>query len=206
MAKWHLVRHARTAWNSEGRVQGHTDTPLDSTGRAQAERLAKKLASIPFAAAYASDLARATETARAVLQGRTTPLEATPELREIHYGQWEGLTYQEVEAGFHVEYADLLRASVDFTPPGGESVTHLIARTSKLRDQLVAAHPDDDLLVVGHSGSIRGLLLSLLGLPPDAFWRFRLVPASFSIVTLHNPGVTLESWGDTSHLEGLDGP
>ena len=205
MGTWYLVRHARTAWNAAGRVQGHADPPLDATGSAQAERLAARLASTPFAAAYTSDLSRSMDTARAILNGRPTSLESAPELREIAYGQWEGLTYRELQTRYPKDYALYTQGSMAFAAPGGESISQLIQRVCQLQERLVSVHAADDMLVVGHSGSLLSLLVCLLGLPPEAVWRFHADRASLSIVTLHSQRAILNLWNDTSHLEGLDG-
>lgn len=206
MGRWYLVRHGKTAWNAEGRIQGQSDTPLSKLGAEQARRLAARLASVDFAAAYSSDLSRALETATIALQGRAIPIVPVPELREISYGLWEGLTSTEAGRRFAAEYAEMMRMSTGSAMPGGESPAQVIERTRRVRDRLLAAHGHDgDLLIVGHSGSIKGLLVALLDLPVEAFWRFRLLPSSISIVGVHNPGATLDGWNDTAHLEGLDG-
>ena len=93
MASIYLVRHGETEWNRLGRAQGRTDIPINDEGRRQAALLGQRLADTPFAAAYASDSVRASETATIILQGRPVPLHATPELREVSLGRWEGLTY-----------------------------------------------------------------------------------------------------------------
>ena len=204
MGRWRLVRHGRTSWNQQKRVQGHSDPPLDSLGRLQAERLAMKLRPASFGAAYASDLRRAAQTAEAVLHGRQLALVPAPELRELSYGKWEGLAYTEVLSRYPSEYAHYMARSLDFAAPGGESLRQLLARVDAFKERVVSAYPDEDLLVVGHSGSLNALVVSLLELPPEAIWRFRVDPTSISVVSLHNPGVTLETWNDTSHLEGLD--
>ena len=204
MGKWHLVRHGRTSWNREKRVQGHSDPPLNPLGRLQAERLAKKLGPATFGVAYASDLRRATQTAEAILHGRQLALGPAPELRELAYGVWEGLAFTEIPERYPGEYAHYMARSLDFEAPGGESMRQLLTRVRAFKERLVTAHPDEDLLVVGHSGSLNALVVSLLELPPEAMWRFHLDPTSISVVSLHNPGVTLDSWNDTSHLEGLD--
>ena len=77
-SRWHLVRHGETDWNREARFQGQADTPLNDIGRAQARAVAERLAGVSFAAAYASDLARVTETAAAVVRGRKLPVTELP--------------------------------------------------------------------------------------------------------------------------------
>ncbi len=111
-----LVRHAPTAWNDEGRIQGRTDVPLNERGRAAARRW-----TVPAAFAdyrwVCSPLQRARETAR--LMGLEPELE--PTLAEMDYGRWEGRLLEELRAELGEEMAATERRGLDFQPPGGES-------------------------------------------------------------------------------------
>src|SRR4029079_3482461 len=95
-----LARHGETDWNVERRVQGHSDTPLNDTGRGQARALAEELAGEPIDAVYSSDLVRAHETARLVAEQRGLDVTAIRDLREKHFGTWEGLTDVEIHDRF----------------------------------------------------------------------------------------------------------
>ena len=205
MGKWTLVRHARTPWNIEGRVQGHSGAPLGAAGCAEAQRLAARLKASRFEAAYSSDLDRAVETAETVLAGRGTSLDKVPQLRELAYGEWEGLVHSEVEARYPESYAEMVKASIDFSPPGGESPRDVLRRVAHLTERVREGRgTQEDLLVVGHSGSLKALAVVLLGLLPESYWRFRLAPASLSVITVYDDWTTLDLWNDTTHLEGLD--
>src|SRR5438128_960886 len=90
-----LVRHGETDWNADGRLQGHTDWPLNEYGRTQAKKLAEQLDGDGVAAIYASDLSRARETAE-ILGGRLgLAVVVDADLREKNWGTWEGLTSDE---------------------------------------------------------------------------------------------------------------
>src|SRR3954471_7990952 len=91
-----LARHGETDWNLQRRVQGHSDTPLNETGRAQALALAETLDGAELDAIYASDLERAYDTAQFVAQRKGLPVTPLPELRERNFGTWEGLTDSEI--------------------------------------------------------------------------------------------------------------
>ena len=90
-----LVRHGETDWNAEGRLQGHTDRPLNDYGRTQARRLAEQLHGDGIAAIYASDLVRARETAEILSERLGLPVLLDADLRERNWGSWEGLTPDE---------------------------------------------------------------------------------------------------------------
>ena len=140
MGRWFLVRHGETDWNAAGRAQGQSQVPLNATGQAQARTLAARLRLQGFTAAYASDLRRVTETAAAILRGRDVPLVALPALREKHFGEWEGMTFAEVEARYPERYAELFSGDGSFAPPGGESDRQLFQRVAAGVDRLREAH------------------------------------------------------------------
>ena len=116
-AKWYLVRHGETDWNIRKRAQGSTDTPLNEKGRVQADFLGKRLASTPFSAAYGSDLTRAVATASAILRGRNITLQQLPALQEKSYGEWEGISNEDVRDRYPDLYRQFLQDSMAFTPP-----------------------------------------------------------------------------------------
>ena len=95
-----LARHGETDWNLERRVQGHTDRPLNESGRAQALALADRLSTESLDAVYSSDLARARETAAVIAARHGLDVIETSDLREKDFGSWEGMTDTEIMARF----------------------------------------------------------------------------------------------------------
>ncbi len=141
-----LVRHGETDWNRDQRYQGHADPPLNEAGRAQARELARALAGTDLDAAYTSDLKRAAETARIILEGRDVPLFEDRGLREIDVGSWSGLTRAEIED----RYPGMERHDV-------ESEEAHLSRVLDAVSRIAARHPDDRVLVISHGGSLRTL-------------------------------------------------
>jgi broad specificity phosphatase PhoE len=142
-----LVRHGETDWNAAGRLQGHTDRPLSDYGREQARRLADELADESFDAIYASDLARARETAEIVAERLLLPVVLDPDLREKNWGNWEGLTSTE---RFGVELV-------------GESTEQHQKRMLSALRRIAEEHPSGRVLVVTHGGSMRRVQTEALG-------------------------------------------
>jgi len=194
---WHLVRHGETDWNRDGRIHGHMDVGLNDHGRRQMQAVADRLAGCRFSAVYASDLSRAVESAQVIVQG-SAPIETDPDLREFSYGEWEGLTPEEAEAQDPEAYARRMAMEPGaFAAPGGEDTQQLLARTRRFYERTLARHqPSEDLLVVAHAGPIRALLICLLGLPDDRFWRFRVDRGSLSVVGNHAGERVLELWNE----------
>ena len=136
-----LVRHGETDWNAEGKLQGHTDRPLNAYGRRQAQTLAERFASESIDALYASDLSRARETAEILGAKLGLGVEVDPDLREKNWGNWEGLTSEE---RLHVVYE-------------GETSEEHRERTLRAVNRIVERHPGERIVVVTHGGSLRRL-------------------------------------------------
>lgn len=145
-----LARHGETDWNREHRVQGHTDRPLNDTGRAQALALAESLAGEQLDAVYASDLARALDTARAVAEPRGLPVTTLRDLREKDFGTWEGQTDEEI----------LLRFPEARGGPWGDGETSdaMAGRVVAALRTIAERHPGGRVLVVSHGGPLRAVL------------------------------------------------
>ena len=200
MGSWYLVRHGQTQWNLQGRIQGHTDVPLAELGRRNVQAQAKSLAGLTFAAVYASDFSRTVETAQILVNDADVSVQTNPNLREFSYGQWEGLTLEEVQARDPEDFALRFRKrDVEFAAPGGESAIQLLQRVRRFYVKAASGHdPEENLLVVAHGGSIRALTLCLLGLPDEHFWRFRVDCASLSVIRNYSSGRVLERWNITA--------
>lgn len=96
----YLIRHGQTKWNVEGKLQGHTDEPLNEEGEKQALVLKEKMEKVSFAAAFSSDLSRAHRTAAIVLGSQNVEIEKNPALRERYMGTWEGRLTSELKFWF----------------------------------------------------------------------------------------------------------
>lgn len=151
MTPFVLIRHAATAWNQEGLIQGQSDPPLSPEGRRQVGRwrLPAELRGYRW---LVSPLARARETA--ALLGLEAP-EPEPALAEMDWGEWEGQSLAELRRRFGAEMAAREALGLDFQPPGGESPRLLQARLQPLLTRVGAAR--QATAAVSHRGVIRAL-------------------------------------------------
>ena len=202
MGRLLLVRHGETPWNAEGRWQGQTDVPLSPRGRCQAAALARVLAADTVHALYASDLWRARETALILAKPLGLPVHTEPRLREMAFGHWEGLTYDEIEQRdaktLTAWYADPLQVA----PPGGETLAQVSERVQAVLTCLVSFCQEHTAVLVAHGGPLRVLLCLALGLPPQAHWQFVLAPGSLTELRIEAQGTVLWRLNETQHLTG----
>ena len=195
------IRHGETAWNVDTRIQGQLDIPLSANGRWQAERLAKALTGEPIQAIYASDLARAWETAQYL--GRSQGIEVTPEesLRERGFGDFEGKTFAEIETLLPEQSMRWRKRDPDFSPSGGESLVALRHRVVAAAERLAAQHPGGLIALVGHGGVMDVLYRAATRLGIQAPRTWALGNAAINRLLWTPEGFTLVGWADTHHLD-----
>ena len=196
------IRHGETTWNVDTRIQGRLDIPLNATGRLQASRMALALKDEPITTVYASDLARAWETAQYL--GRAHGLEITPEtgLRERGFGDFEGKTFAEIEALLPDQSQRWRKRDPEFAPAGGESLTALNERVVEAAERLAARHPGELIALVGHGGVMDVLYRAATRLHIQAPRTWSLGNAAINRLLWTPEGFTLVGWADTQHLDG----
>jgi alpha-ribazole phosphatase len=195
-----LVRHGNTELNSAERYWGNTDVKLSDVGFRQAERLHNRLATEKIDAIYSSDLSRASTTAEIIASKHELDVIICAELREMNFGELEGLTFTEISQ-LYPEVSELWRQrSPKLKCPGGESLDQFNRRVSQFVGRLEKHAPQETILIVAHSGSLRSLVCHLLGIGPERRWQFRLDLASLTILETYPQGAILSLLNDTSHL------
>lgn len=180
------VRHGRTAWNADLRFQGQSDIPLDDEGRAQARALASFLQNESLAFAVASDLGRAVETAQTILSAHPgVLLRLEPDLREMAFGDWEGLTWAQIVASDPQIAREGHHRPKFYTPPNGESFEALVTRTARALERIRAESADGArVLIVTHAGVLHALLRVVLGEEQGAALEVRFTPAGVTRLAL----------------------
>jgi len=202
MLRIYLVRHGQTAWNRVGRIQGHSDTPLDEVGRRQAHQVAQWLATRlqkPIAV-YSSDLQRAFHTAEIIAHALRSPLYPESALRERYWGLWEGLTAEEVQQRFPEHHFTYLYDPMMGTPPEAEPMRAFWERVRLFGRRLIDQHPSGELVIVGHGGSLRVLLCDALAGDTQTYRRIRLDNTSISIVERAGERLYVSLLNYTDHL------
>ncbi|MCB2184966.1 MAG: histidine phosphatase family protein [Deltaproteobacteria bacterium] len=193
----YLLRHGHLEQVTPRRMVGQRDLPLTALGREQGAAWGRRLAGVEFARVCASPLGRTREMARLVWGERPPTVQYRPELLEIDLGEWSGLTREEIAAAWPGAWEQRGEDLGGFRPPGGESFGDVATRVAPLWEELTAAPPEENSLVVSHNGVIRVLVCAVLGLDLANLWNFELDYASLTLVARPR-----HSW----HLHALNLP
>jgi len=195
-----LIRHGETEWNSQQRMQGHSNSDLSSLGQAQIQALGQWMKNVPFDHIYSSDSLRAKQTAEAITQFSGHKLKIDLRLREKNLGVFEGLTSEEARER-HPEVFRLFKtAGSKYVIDEGESTQQLQDRALEIVNEIRIKHPEERVLLVTHGGFIRVVMKHSLGLSLETPTRF----------LIRNTGVFRLVWedkwlvsqmGGVSHLE-----
>jgi broad specificity phosphatase PhoE len=185
MARLILIRHGETDWNVEGRWQGHADVPLNARGRAQAESIAQSLTGAGLAAIYASDLERAWETAEPLARAAGLEVRQDPRLREIDQGEWQGLLVTEIQARYADEFRRRRENPLEVAPPGGETAAQVRDRVLAAVQDVLRAHPGQNVAIVSHGLAVAVILAHFRKAPVEKIWE--LVPENGEIAVVDLP-------------------
>jgi broad specificity phosphatase PhoE len=175
-----FVRHAIAQGN--GQFNGHRDVPLAPNGRRQLPGLIRRLSSYSISAVFSSDLRRARHTADAVANKLAKHCESRRGLREMYFGKWEGLSWEQILARYPLLSQRWLNDFVRQPIPGAEVFDSFVRRVRREMRAIVHMNPNQCVLLVTHAGVIRVALASALRMQPRHVFRITVPPCSISVV------------------------
>jgi ribonuclease H / adenosylcobalamin/alpha-ribazole phosphatase len=196
----HLLRHGQTEHTPERRFSGSSDVPLSERGRAEARAAALALKDRGIDVVVSSPLERCRETARAAAEVLGLEVAVDDDLRELDFGEWEGLTGDEARARSPLAVRRFF-AGTDVRAPGGESIADVSARVARSRARILERHAGRTVLVVSHVTPIKLLLAAGLGVGDEVVHRVFLEAASLCTVAWSSDGrSSVRLVNDTGHL------
>jgi probable phosphoglycerate mutase len=199
-----LVRHGQTEWNRVERFRGRADVPLNETGLAQAAATAQRVAQEwKPAAVYSSPLSRAVKTAEAIATNLGLAVQVLDGLADIDYGEWQGLTNEEVRQRWPEQWELWYRHPEIVSIPGGETLADLRSRAMTTVAGVAAQHLGQTVVLVGHTVINRVILLGVLGLGNDRFWHLQQDTCAINVIEAQAGDYVLVSMNDTCHLRQL---
>jgi len=195
-----IIRHGETEWNVEKRIQGHTDVPLNETGRAQALAMAFNAAHQRFHAVYSSDLVRAVETAQVLAQREDLAVTLLPQLRERHYGLFQGMTAAQGAALYPAAYAHYVARDLNYDFETGESLRRFAERVADGIDWLVRHHRGQTIAAVSHGGVLDVVYRRATGRPLSTPRDFVIPNCALNWFHFDGQGWHLDAWADRHYL------
>ena len=197
----YLLRHGETESSKTGDYCGALDPDLTSEGYEMAQAFADRYQHIAWQAIYTSPMKRTIATAKPLCDALGMEMEIRDGLREIHYGEWEGKTAEDVKETYPDDYVRWLTEPAWNPPTGGESSVQIASRASLIMAEIEEKYLTGNVLVVSHKATIRIILCSLLGIDIGRYRdRINLPVASVSVINFDVHGPLLMRHGDRSHL------
>ncbi|WP_020677279.1 alpha-ribazole phosphatase [Geopsychrobacter electrodiphilus] len=186
----HLMRHGQVVGFEARRYNGQADVPLTALGIGQTHGYAARVMSVPLTAVYSSDLCRSAFGANLIgTQHHLNPVQ-DPRLRELHIGDWEGLTWDEIQLRWPLEWQARLNDLVNIAPPGGENLQQMADRVRLVVAELLAKHPGEEIALVAHGGVNRVILLDAIGAPLTQMFHLEQSYGCYNIIDFFADGYT----------------
>ena len=197
-----LIRHGHVEGILPERFRGRLELPLTTLGRAQATATAQRIAQAwRPSAIYTSPMQRCIDTGKAISLTTSAPATPIADLADLDYGAWTGRTWEEVRAEQPEAY-DLWFERPEMARPGGaDTLQDLVLRTAAALRDLIARHPGQTVVMVGHDSTNRALLLQLLDQPLSAYWRIAQSPCGVSEAVIERGRTQVLRLNETAHLE-----
>ena len=200
-----IIRHGQTAWNTQKRLQGHSDIPLNENGRLQAVTLAEILRDEPLDAIFSSDLQRAYQTAYEIAKIHNLPVHQDRSFRERCYGICEGMKDGEIRKAYPESYKAWYAADPDHFFPDGERKTEsprqFHHRAVNAIREAVTRYPGKKIAIVTHFGVIETAYRTAQNIPLGTHCRMPVLNTSINRFRWTDGTLELLQWGEASHLE-----
>ncbi|MBM7097423.1 histidine phosphatase family protein [Bacillus sp. H-16] len=202
MLSLYFTRHGETMWNREGRLQGWHDSPLTKEGENIAKSLGHYFRDIPLSTIYTSTSGRTIRTAELINSGQKTPIVLDERLREIHLGEWEGKTREEIASGYSKERLEAFWNNPEaYKPAGGETFCQVESRVNDFISDIYRNHQNGHVLLVTHTVIVKLLLKRFKNRMLHQLWDPPFIhPGCLNLVEIdRNRQMNVLLEGDLSH-------
>ena len=198
---FYIVRHGQTNWNILGKTQGHGNSDLTAKGIEQATELAESIVNYPIDYIYSSDLGRAVQTAQILGDKLNIKVKETEALREMGFGEWEGLLIDEIKTNYANVYTTWRNEPHLAQIPGGETLHLIKDRVDSFIQSLNEKYDNKHILLVTHSVTVRVMLLAFLNSGMENIYRIKQDNTALNIVEYRDYGPVVIKMNDTSHIK-----
>lgn len=177
-----LIRHGLTDYNLKKIYCGFKDIALNRIGKAQAKVIKNKLKGLRVDRVFCSDLKRSWQSAEIIFSNNQCAIVKNPNLREINFGEWEGLNFEQIIKRYPSIYKNWLKDPFTVDIPAGEKMGHFITRIRKELKKIIKENMHKTVAIVGHFGPLRIILNDSLRIKRNNFWQVTIEPQAVYLI------------------------
>ena len=200
MVKLILVRHALTVDNQKSRLSGHIDSELSEEGKEQIDKITNYLKDFDIDKIYTTTSSRTKDTVKKLSELKSIEIIEKESLKEISFGDFEGLTFDEIKDKYPKEFQDMIEKGYEYKYPNGESLIDSYNRVCIELDNIISNNDDRTILICSHGGTIRNIITYLISNSYKYHWNFKIDNGSVTILEVQDGFTVITAMNNTSFI------
>lgn len=200
MVKLILVRHALTVDNQKSRLSGHIDSSISEEGREQIDKITNYLKDFDIDKIYTTTSSRTKDTVKKLSELKSIEIIEKESLKEISFGDFEGLTFDEIKDKYPKEFQDMIEKGYEYKYPNGESLIDSYNRVCIELDNIISNNDNRTILICSHGGTIRNIITYLISNSYKYHWNFKIDNGSVTILEVQDGFTVITSMNNTSFI------
>ena len=200
MVKLILVRHALTVDNQKSRLSGHIDSSVSEEGKEQIDKITNYLKDFDIDKIYTTTSSRTKDTVKKLSELKSIEIIEKESLKEISFGDFEGLTFKEIENRYPEEFQDMIKKGYEYKYPNGESLIDSYNRVCTELDNIISDCDNQTILICSHGGTIRNIITYLISNSYKYHWNFKIDNGSVTILEIQDGFKVITTMNNTSFI------
>lgn len=200
MVKLILVRHALTVDNQKSRLSGHIDSSISEEGKEQIDKITNYLKDFDIDKIYTTTSSRTKDTVKKLSELKSIEIIEKESLKEISFGDFEGLTFDEIKDRYPKEFQDMIEKGYEYKYPNGESLIDSYNRVCIELDNIISNNDDRTILICSHGGTIRNIITYLISNSYKYHWNFKIDNGSVTILEVQDGFTVITAMNNTSFI------
>ena len=200
MVKLILVRHALTVDNQKSRLSGQIDSSISEEGREQIDKITNYLKDFDIDKIYTTTSSRTKDTVKKLSELKSIEIIEKESLKEISFGDFEGLTFDEIKDKYPKEFQDMIEKGYEYKYPNGESLIDSYNRVCIELDNIISNNDNRTILICSHGGTIRNILTYLISNSYQYHWNFKIDNGSVTILEVQDGFTVITAMNNTSFI------
>ena len=200
MVKLILVRHALTVDNQKSRLSGHIDSSISEEGKEQIDKITNYLKDFDIDKIYTTTSSRTKDTVKKLSELKSIEIIEKESLKEISFGDFEGLTFDEIKDKYPKEFQDMIEKGYEYKYPNGESLIDSYNRVCIELDNIISNNDERTILICSHGGTIRNIITYLISNSYKYHWNFKIDNGSVTILEVQDGFTVITAMNNTSFI------